>query len=338
MTLSRTELTNEVLLCDDRGRLNAQAVGWSRRPLHACNLLGRFPRKKKWDYWCITGDRFLFSATIAHIDYLSLGAAYFLEYDTKRFAEQAAVKVLPRSPVMPETVEGAIRFEHGRTRLAFDCIGSRLGMSVESGSFGGQPLDVSLTIARPAGHESLNVVIPWSSDRFQFTSKQHCLPTEGTVRWGSEVFTFSPGSAFACLDFGRGVWPYRTTWNWAAFSGHCGSDIVGLNMGAKWTDNTGANENGILVNGRLHKLFDDITFEYDDRDFMKPWRMTSESSGAVQLTFTPFYDRVEDTNLFFIRSRVHQMFGHYHGTLRVDDRMIPVDGVLGWAEEHRARW
>jgi hypothetical protein len=334
----RTEITREVLLCDDKGRLNPDAVGWSRRPFHVCNLRGNFPRKKKWDYWCITGDRFLFSATIAHIDYLSIGAAYFLEYDTERFAEQVAVKVLSRLPVMPETVDGTIQFEHGRTRLTFACAGNGLRLSVWSSSFAGKPLEASFDIARPADHESLNVVIPWSSERFQFTSKQHCLPTEGTVTWGNDTFAFSPGSTFACLDFGRGIWPYRTTWNWAAFSGRSGHDTVGLNMGAKWTDNTGANENGILLNGHLHKLFDDIVFEYDDRDFMRPWRMTSESSGAIQLTFTPFYDRAGDTNLLFIRSRVHQMFGRYDGTLRVDGGTIPVDGIVGWAEEHRARW
>ena len=42
------------------------------------------------------------------------------------------------------------------------------------------------------------------------------------------------------------------------------ADEVGLNMGAKWTDGTGMNENGILLNGCLHKIHEDIVFEYDD--------------------------------------------------------------------------
>ena len=338
MQMSQNEISEKVLLCDADGLLNRQAIGWSRRPVHVCNLRGRFPRKKKWDYWCITGDRFLFSATIAHIDYLSLGAAYFLEYETKRFAEQTAVKVLARAPVMPETVEGTIRFEHGGVRLQFECVPNGLRMSVQSDSFGGKPLGVSLDIERLTGHESLNVVIPWNRSTFQFTSKQHCLPTQGTVTWGNDTFVFVRDSAFACLDFGRGIWPYRTTWNWAAFSGRSGRDVVGVNMGAKWTDNTGMNENGILLNGHLHKIMDDIVFEYDNRDFMRPWSMRSASSEAVRLEFTPFYDKNGDTNLLVIRSKTHQLFGHYSGTLRVDGKTIPIDGILGWAEEHRARW
>jgi hypothetical protein len=332
------EITREVRLCDGHGRLNQEAVGWSRRPLHACNLRGRFPRKKKWNYWCITGDRFLFSATVAHIDYLSLGAAYFLEYETKRFAEFSSVKVGPGGPAMPETVEGAVHFGHGRSLLRFDRAGSTLHMLVRTDSFEGRPLEASLEIDHPENHESLNVVVPWNAKTFQFTSKQHCLPAQGTIAWGNETWTFAPGAAFACLDYGRGIWPYRTTWNWASFSGRSDQDTLGVNMGAKWTDNTGMNENGVLLNGRLHKLFEDIVFTYDDCDFMRPWEMRSETTDAVRLQFTPFYDKVTNTNLGVIRSGVHQLFGRYSGTLRVDGRTLPLDGILGWAEEHRARW
>lgn len=332
------EITREVDLCDGEGRLNPDAIGWSRQPLHVCNLQGRFPRKKKWDYWCITGERFAFSATIAHIDYLSLGGAYLLEYKTKRFAEKGGVKLFSGEPKMGPRVEGSMRFEQGRTRLAFECVPNGIDMSVQFPSFGGKPLDASLQIARPAGHESLNVVIPWNATTFQFTSKQHCMPAQGTIHWGDETLAFEPGSAFACLDFGRGIWPYRTTWNWAAFSGHSGGNVVGLNMGAKWTDGTGMNENGILLNGRHFKIHEDIIFEYDSRDFMRPWRMRTASSDAVRLEFTPFYDKAQSLNLLVISSTVHQMFGHYRGTLKAGGETIPIDGILGWAEEHRARW
>jgi hypothetical protein len=109
-------------------------------------------------------------------------------------------------------------------------------------------------------------------------------------------------------------------------------------MGAKWTDNTGMNENGILLNGRLHKIFEDIDFQYDNHDFMQPWEMRSETTDAVRLKFTPFYDKVTDTNLCVISSRVHQLFGRYSGTLQIGGRSVSVDGIVGWAEEHRARW
>lgn len=332
------EITEDVLLCDAGGNLNPEAVGWSRKPLHRCNLRGRFPRKKKWDYWCITGDKFLFSATIAHIDYLALGGMYFLEYATGRFVEKGAVKVFPRQPQMADRVERTEEFRQWGTHFLFEQMENGMNMSVRAGGLLGKPFRAEIQIARPVEKESLNVVIPWNRTTFQFTSKQQCLPARGRLAWGDEEFVFTPGTSFACLDYGRGIWPYRTAWNWASFSGRSGEDEVGLNMGAKWTDGTGMNENGILLNGRLHKIHEDIQFEYDDEDFMKPWHMESESSDTVCLDFEPFYEKAGNANLLVIRSRTHQVFGRFRGVLKVDGRAISINNVVGWAEEHRARW
>jgi hypothetical protein len=70
------ELLETVSLCGADGRLNREAVGWSRHPLHVCNLPASLPRKKKWNYWAVTSEELLFSATIADIDILQLGGAY----------------------------------------------------------------------------------------------------------------------------------------------------------------------------------------------------------------------------------------------------------------------
>jgi hypothetical protein len=336
-TITR-EITSDTRLCDARGSLSPEAIGWSRHPFHICNLSGRPFRKKKWNYWCITSDRFAFSATIAHIDYMALGSAYLLEYDTRRFTEKTVIRPFSKTPIMPETVAGDVRYDHKGLRLAFQTTPRGLHMNVEADDIDGRPLSADLQIDHPDGHETLNVVVPWNPRTFQFTSKQHCLPTTGTVTLGDETFTFEKDAAFACLDYGRGIWPCSTEWNWAALSARSGPDVIGANMGAKWTDHTGMNENGILLNGVLYKVFDDILFEYDRNDFMAPWHMKTADSDTLDLTFNPFFDRATSTNLLILRSRVHQMFGHYSGILRVGERTIRLDGVPGWAEEHVARW
>lgn len=332
------EITEEVSLCAESGTLNPEAVGWSRKPLHHCTLRGRFPRKKRWDYWCITGDKFLFSATIANVDYLALGGMYFLEYASGRFIERGSVKPFPCRQRMTDIVEATEAFHSWRTHFTFEESGDRMNMSVRTAGLTGKPFLADIQIRRPVQKESLNVVIPWNATTFQFTSKQQCLPAEGRLVWGEEEFVFEPGTTFACLDYGRGIWPYRTAWNWASFSGYCGADEVGINMGAKWTDGTGMNENGILLSGCLHKIREDIVFEYDDGDFMKPWRMRTASSDTVRLEFTPFYEKAGNANLLVISSRTHQMFGRYSGTLQVEGRTISVNNLVGWAEEHVARW
>ncbi len=46
------EITSAVPLCTASGRLNPEAVGWSRRPVHTANLRG-WGRTKRWEYWGI---------------------------------------------------------------------------------------------------------------------------------------------------------------------------------------------------------------------------------------------------------------------------------------------
>src|SRR3972149_4471969 len=69
------ELTAPVLLCSPDGRLNRQAIGWSRHPLHRCNLPPSLARKKKWNYWAVTSNDLLVSATVADIERFQLGGA-----------------------------------------------------------------------------------------------------------------------------------------------------------------------------------------------------------------------------------------------------------------------
>jgi len=188
------------------------------------------------------------------------------------------------------------------------------------------------------GHETLNVVIPWSRERFQFTSKQNTLPTEGVVKIGDRTYECKTGKAWATLDFGRGLWPYKTEWNWGTFSGTQNGDTIGINLGGKWTDGTGTNENGICYKGKLYKVGEDLLWEYDRNNFMAPWRVRTEYSDMIDLTLTPFYDKTERISLGVLSTEGHQCFGYYSGTLKFDNKTIAVNNLMGWAEEHIARW
>jgi hypothetical protein len=333
------ELTEPTLLCDPQGHLNPGSVGWSRHPLHTCNVSGHPMRKKKWNYWCITTPEILFSITLSNIDYMGLAFAYSLDFATRRFTEQTVMVPFGAGCTFSETVPGKIQFDHKQMRLAFNDSGEAISLQVESPSFGGKKLLANLHISRPPEHETLNVVIPWSRDRFQFTSKQNCLPTQGSVKIGAETYLADSASAFACLDFGRGVWRYRSFWNWASFSGRLGSDPIGVNLGGGWTDGTGMTENGIYYNNILSKLSEDILFSYDPAHLMKPWKLKTKTTQRVDLTFTPFYERVAKTDMWVLKSEVHQMIGRFSGTLVPDNAAaVEVKDMIGWAEDHHARW
>jgi hypothetical protein len=315
--------------------LNPPAVGFSRVPLHRCNLRGHPLRKKRWSYWAVTNDRYAFSATIADVDYMGLGSVYLIDFATQRMLERTVI--LPFSgPPMPETVHEDVRFPDRRLRIALEDDGARVRIRSKSPSVGGAPFRADISIVRPEGHETLNVVIPWSHDRFQFTSKQNTLPAAGTVQIGDEEFVFEEGNSFAVLDYGRGVWRYNTFWNWGAGSGIQDGRRIGLNLGGGWTDGTGMTENGLCIDGRLHKVHEDLKWEYDTADFMKPWRVLSD---RVDLRLDPIFERVTKTNLLVLKSQVHQVFGHYSGTVVEDDgRAVAINGLVGWVEQQDARW
>ncbi len=334
------EITEPVRLCDDRGRLNPEAVGWSRHPLHTCNLRGCWPRKKKWYYWNITGPACSLALTVAHVDYLSFASVCLVEYETgKRFMDVLPAPLFGGSVVYPETVYGDLVVEKGNTRIALFHTRERVHMEMEwRKRHHRSPVKGSFHISIPQDHETLNVVVPWSRERFQFTSKQHCLPTQGSLRTEEEEYRFDASDSFACLDYGRGVWPYRTAWNWASCSMREQGNTLGLNFGGKWTDGTGMTENSLVFNGRLFKLSEDVEFRYDRLDFLKPWTLRTRETRGVDLEFRPFYNLRSSLNLGLLRTRVNQVFGRYFGRVEPGDSAMELNGAVGWAEEHLARW
>ena len=334
------ELIQPVELCDAQGTLNPKAVGWSRHPYHHCNLRGHWPRKKRWNYWAVVSPTLLFSVTLSNVDYLVLPFIYLLDFEKETFAENTLLKPFGSGCKLNPEVNADVLYNDPAMPIIMRHTNQGIQLKVSCPDFEGKPLKVDLLVHQPQGHETLNVVIPWSSKHFQFTSKQNTLPTEGTITWGDITIRFDLDNTFACLDFGRGIWPLESFWNWSSFStrlpdGHS----VGVNLGAGWTDGTGMNENGLCVNGVLTKLSEDVAFDYDPLDFMAPWQLHTTATERVDLTFTPFFERHAKTDALIIYSEVHQMFGHLSGTLDpCQGGPIQIDDAIGWAEDHHARW
>lgn len=328
--MSLPELTESVDLCDPRGRLNPAAVGWSRHPVHRANLRGR-GRAKRWEYWAITQGDLVFAVTVSDLDYAALHALYFLGPEGLEVVRSALV---PLSRVRLPDRSGA-QPVHVRTRaLDIDLVPGPglIRLRARSGD-----LQAQFEIRRPEGHEALGVVVPWSSTRFQYTVKENTLPATGTVSAAGDVTVFDDG--YATLDHGRGKWPYAITWNWGSGSGRVGDRLIGIQVGGAWTDGTGSTENALCVDGRIHYLPDDLRWEYDPDDWMRPWRITDPVGGRADLRLTPRHVRVDRTQLGVLANDTHQAFGTWSGWMADDSgERVSVDGIIGWAEEVRNRW
>ncbi|GIH78026.1 DUF2804 domain-containing protein [Planobispora longispora] len=314
-------------LCLPDGRLNPEAVGWTRRPLHRANLRG-WGRAKRWEYWGIVTPRHVIGIVASSLDYAGLHGVYVLDRDTGTEISKDVVVPLARGAVLPErSGDGTASVRGGGVTIE---IGQHPGGSSLRAVAPGVELDLEMPL--PEGHESLGVVIPWGPSRFQYTVKDVGRPVRGRLRLESGEHEVSEEDSFAVLDHGRGKWPYAITWNWAAGSG----PGVAIQLGGKWTDGTGLTENALFVAGRLHKIGDELEWRYDRTDWLRPWRITGP---RVEAEFHPFHEKAARTDLGVVANETHQCFGHFTGRARADDgEWIDLDGLTGWAEEVRNRW
>lgn len=328
------EITAPVDLCDARGNLNPAAVGFARQPLFRANLSGHWPRKKRWNFWNWIGPDCVFSVTLADIDFASFCMFTLTDFhDGTHWA--GASYGLPGSIGFSELVDADIAF----ARSGIDYVNRFDGPVHFRGRAGdGTAIAADFVVHRPVGHESLNVVVPWSASRFQCNSKHAALPCAGEITAGGRRYLLEPRHSFGVQDWGRGMWPYRSFWNWGVATGYADGVSLAVNVGAKWTTGTGSNENGILYDGRLYKIMEDLRWEYDPIAWRKPWRVVAEHSGAVDLLLEPVVAHTPRVNAGVLATGGVCAFGKWRGTVRVEACTIAVDGLIGWAEEFAHRW
>lgn len=338
------EIADPSPLLDESG--NLVQIGWARRPLLDCNLenartvrfrpLQRF-RIKRWDYYGVTSPDGYFSITLADLGYAGTAFVYFVDFAKGTYHEESVTIPFERGLTLARNSDaGLCRYSSKRIQVNFNVERVCRRVEVRWDGFAGGQLRADLRYTLPPEHESTVVATPIRGGRFYYNRKINCMPVEGILQIGNKISRFDTKTTLGNLDWGRGIWEYNSLWVWASASGFLSDGrTVGLNFGYGFGDQSAATENSVLIGGRIHKL-GDVTIDYSDTDFTRPWRMKSD---RVDLVFTPFLERVAATNLAVIKSEVHQLFGRYTGTV-IDDSGddVHIDGVIGWAEEHHARW
>jgi hypothetical protein len=325
-------------------------VGWARQPILDCNLeytrvysplfqLWQPMRIKRWDYYGITTPTHFFSFTVSDVGYLASIFAYVIEFETGIYHEETLTIPLAKGVSLPRnSTDGVSIFDNGKVRLKFSVAGETRKISVNWPGFFNGGLNAEVEMSLPESHESMLIVIPIKGKRFYFNRKVNCIPAKGWVEFQGQRYLMEPKTCLATLDWGRGVWDYDSFWVWASASGFLPDKrTVGLNLGYGFGDTSQATENAVIVDGRIHKL-GQVDFSYDNKNFKAPWTMKSPE-GRLHLTFTPFFERVAKLDLKVLASEVHQLFGRYCGTAVLDSgEKIEIENLIGWAEEHHAKW
>ncbi|NYJ20973.1 DUF2804 domain-containing protein [Glaciibacter psychrotolerans] len=334
--MAEHEIIAPVDLCLPGGKLNRDAIGWTSYPWHNTDRIGRgwygWGRNKRWEYWGFITPTHLIGITVSSIDYASVNAVWVLDRSTLTGIDETSVTPFSGAVTLPGTLRGGPATARTKT-LDIDIDEVDGGTSIQAKT---DRVTINLVTERDAEHQALGVVVPWTYRLFQYTVKDVALRVRGTITVDGQEFEVPRAESWAVLDHGRGRWPYRMTWNWGAGCGVVDGRVVGLQIGGKWTDGSGSTENSIVINGTLHKISAELDWQYDQSNYMAPWRMTGD---GVDVTFTPYYERVAQTNAFVVSSNTHQCFGHYSGSVTLTDgTVLSVDGLEGWAEHVQNRW
>lgn len=323
------EITEPVDLCLPSGRLNPDAVGFSRKPLHRSNLRG-WGRNKRWDYWGIVSPRYVLGMTVANLDYAHASQLYLYDRESGRVITADSTSIGPGDVLVPDELPPLVVMEDNhKAKLRFMDESGRTVLKAST-------KHVSAHLSVEPGGDSLGVVVPWSNRRFQYTLKQLARPVSGTITVDDTEVELNPDESFAVLDRGRGKWPYRMSWNWAAGSGTVNDKRLGLQLGGRWTKGTGVTENGLFVDGRLSYWPDELDWTYNLSKKSSAWQVRGEN---VDATLTPFHRRHAASNVGIIASSTYQAFGVWSGfAVDADGVRHTLDGLTGWAEQAKNRW
>jgi hypothetical protein len=340
----QTEISREMELLREDGRIVQE--GFARRPVWRYRrgaVRAPWWRIKEWDYYAVIDQARGVGVTITFSDlgYAGLIALCFVDVKHGLFRQVDTLKLLTRGKLGPaEEADAPHVLEYADKTLSvrLERTGSerRLAFSDAGGSEG------EIVLQQPPEQERMAIATSWAKKRtaFYYNQKINCMPAQGWMRAEGEEYRFSPETSFGVLDWGRGRWTYRNRWYWASASGLVDGVPFGFNLGYGFTDRTPASENMLFYGGnplRAHKL-EDVRFEFDGEDYLKPWKMHS-SDGRLEIIFEPTVNRAGRFNLLLIESDQNQVFGYYSGRAVLDDgRTLEFSGLAGFAEEVFNRW
>lgn len=333
-------------LLDQSGRLSeagystSLVLDYDRRSIKANAL-----RIKEWDYYFITDGCIGIALTVADNSYMGFSSISFLNFEKKLEITKSATTLFPMGKTnLPSSSEyGDLRISKKNYELFFENHGNKRILTFRMERFTDQaPISGRLTLTCPPG-DSMVIATPFpgAPKAFYYNQKINCMPAEGTITLGDKRYSFAPGAAMAVLDWGRGLWTYKNTWYWSSASGKLDGVPFGFNFGYGFGDLSAATENMLFYNRAAHKL-DQVTFEIPKKNgkyqYMEPWRI-ADNNDRLALDFIPVLDRSSRTDLKFLCSDQHQVFGRFSGKATLDNgKTLILRDFFGFAERVYNKW
>lgn len=300
------------------------------------------PAIKEWDYYAILTPDFGLALTVADNGHMGFLGVSWMDFQARRFVNGGVGLPAPHGAMnLPSSADaGDIAHVHPKMEIAFRFAPGGRVLTVDAPDFDkGAGISGEIVLAQPP-MDRMVVATPFAeqASAFYYNQKINCMPASGHVIYAGQRYQFAPTSAFAVLDWGRGVWTYDNTWYWGSASGLVDGKPFGFNIGYGFGDTSAASENVLFYDGKAHKLTELQFHLPDGAHDSGPWRFTS-SDGRFEMTFEPIVDRHADFAMGPVSSRQHQVFGKFSGVAVLDDgTRLQVRDLIGFAEEVENHW
>lgn len=323
------ELKKKNSICSKDGKVNQECIGWGKKVFSNCSIDRGYFRKKIWNHYMWMNKDFVCALAIVKLDYAGLIFIDFYDLKENKKIHKSITIPLCNGIILHNSIGSYAHFQNKEMYLNIIRTNDKLHAMVKWGEV---DIDANIFLEK----ESLNVLVPWSEKKFHYTSKQFPLKSSGYINVGDEDYEkFELNDSISFIDYGRGIWEREKYWYWLTCGFENEDNKVGLNLGAKWTDNTGVNENGIKIDGMLYKLYCDVDFEKIDEN---NWSIKSTNCEDIDLIFNISTVNDKVNNKLIIKSSLKQHIGYLSGIVKADDKEIEFKEVLCWLEDHYAKW
>lgn len=340
------KITKPSRLLDKKGELIQK--GYALSPiLKYCKAdVARKLRLKEWDYYLIYNTDYATALTVGKSVNLILISATFVDFNQGYEKTKSVVRIISKKKFdMPtSSTIGDIAYHDKLASVSFKHVNEGRLIEIKLKNLGESTNFEASFMLTNEPKDSMVIATPFDEDKkaFYYNRKIIGMRASGTVRFKENVYSFSDTNTYGLLDWGRGVWPYKTTWYWGAAQGTISGNLFGFNLGYGFGNTSAATENMLFFNGKASKLCD-VNFhipknEKKQYEYMKPWKITS-SNHRLNLTFHPILDRNVHLSAIILSTNQHQVFGTFTGTAILDDgTIIYLQDFLGFAERVENRW
>ena len=341
MARQNHEITRVQPLLNKQG--NLAEPGWSRKMVqqyHRKDIKASALRIKEWDYYLVMNKDFGVALTLNDMGYLGMISASFLDFANRTEHTETILTLMPLGKFhMPEDSSvGDVSYSDDRVKLTFSLGEGCRRLQCELKKFDGEKdFSCDIHLDQP-DMDTMVIATPWDQKHcFYYNQKINCMAASGWVKVGGEIYDFDPANDFGTLDWGRGVWTRDNTWYWGSGNALVNGKPFGFNIGYGFGNTSAASENMLFYDGVGHKL-EDVIFHIPEDDFLKDWTFSS-SDGRFEMAFKPILDRNSLTDMKFLISDQHQVFGYLTGTAILDDgTRLEIQDMLCFAEKVRNKY